>query len=256
MGVKFLDPKVNTKLSPHFSSNEFRCKCVNCLAHEFKLNSDLVDKLEKLYAKLDCSKIYVNSGYRCHNHDRAVGGSGYGQHCEGNAADIKCYRGDTIISTKEVACAAQDIGFGGIANIDYSYTAIHVDVRTSNFWKGDEAVKGGTSGTVTNDFYSYYGIKKPTSALSNIVKSMQIAIGVTADGIVGPNTIEVLSSGKYNDSKEVVTYMQTMLNSKGINCGTADGIIGNNTIDAITKLKKTTGSIKSLTREDWEYLVK
>lgn len=49
----------------------------------------------------------------------------------GNAADIVCYGADgKIISTKKVACEAQEVGFGGIGNIDSTYTAIHVDVRT------------------------------------------------------------------------------------------------------------------------------
>ncbi|MBQ9139228.1 MAG: hypothetical protein IJX61_01295, partial [Ruminococcus sp.] len=77
------------KLSEHFSLSEFRCKCG--AAHDTKLDTELVEKLEKLRKKLECSKIIVNSGYRCSAHDRRVGGSGSGMHTKGQAADIVCY---------------------------------------------------------------------------------------------------------------------------------------------------------------------
>ena len=76
----------NTQLSAHFNAKEFRCKCGK--VHAFSISNELVDKLEKLYAALNCSKIIVTSGYRCHTHDKNVGGSGTGQHTLGNAADI------------------------------------------------------------------------------------------------------------------------------------------------------------------------
>ena len=146
-----------TQLSAHFNVREFRCKCGK--THDTEINPNLVTNLEKLYRALSCSKIIVTSGYRCPDHDKAVGGNGTGQHTKGNAADIICYgQGGNIISTKKVACKAQDIGFRGIGNIDSTYTAIHVDVRTGAKWYGDEAVRGGTSGSVTDDFYRYYAV--------------------------------------------------------------------------------------------------
>ena len=104
----------NTQLSPHFNAQEFRCKCGK--AHDFQIDDDLITKLEALYAALNCSKIIVTSGFRCSAHDKAVKGSGTGQHARGKAADICCYGQDgQPISSKTVCCKAQDIGFGGIA---------------------------------------------------------------------------------------------------------------------------------------------
>lgn len=77
---------------------------------------------------------------------------------EPSAADIVCYGSDgNIISAKIVTCAAQDIGFPGIANINKKYTAVHVDVRDSNTYRGDE-VKGTRS--VTDDFYNYWNLTR------------------------------------------------------------------------------------------------
>lgn len=144
-----------TQLSPHFNVSEFRCKCGR--EHEILIADELIQKLEKLYAALNCSKIIVTSGYRCTAHDKSVGGSSKGQHTKGNAADICCYGQDgQPISSKTVCCKAQDIGFTGIANITAAYIYTHVDVRTGSKWYGDE-VKGNS--TVTSDFYQYFGIQ-------------------------------------------------------------------------------------------------
>ena len=152
-----------TQLSPHFNAREFRCSCGK--SHETLLASELVDKLEALYAALNCSKIIVTSGYRCPEHDKAVGGTSSGQHTKGTAADVCCYgHSGQPISSKTVCCKAQDLGFTGIANITSSYQYTHLDVRTSRKWYGDET-KG--NGTVTDDFYSYYNISKTSDSEKN-----------------------------------------------------------------------------------------
>ena len=152
-----------TQLSPHFNAREFRCSCGK--SHETLLASELVDKLEALYTALNCSKIIVTSGYRCPEHDKAVGGTSSGQHTKGTAADVCCYgHSGQPISSKTVCCKAQDLGFTGIANITSSYQYTHLDVRTSGKWYGDET-KG--NGTVTDDFYKYYNISKTSDSEKN-----------------------------------------------------------------------------------------
>lgn len=100
-----------------------------------------------------------------------MGGNVNGQHTKGNAADICCYgQNGQPISSKTVCCKAQDIGFGGIANIDTSYQYTHVDVRTGSKWYGDE-VHGNNS--VTNDFYSYFGIRKEDK---NHMKGIDVSV--------------------------------------------------------------------------------
>lgn len=154
--IKKFESGDKSQLSPHFNVPEFKCKCGK--EHEILISTKLVDKLEKLYSALNCSKIIVTSGYRCTAHDKNAGGSGSGQHTKGNAADICCYGQDgQPISSKTVCCKAQDIGFGGIANITAEYKYTHVDVRTNSKWYGDET-KGNS--IVTSDFYQYFDIQK------------------------------------------------------------------------------------------------
>ena len=154
----------NDMLTPHFRVGEFKCKCGG--NHGIKLDCELVEKLEELRTYLDCSRIIINSGFRCPEHDRRVGGNGGGMHTKGQAADIVCYdRQGDIISAGVVCCAAQEVGFNGIANIDNTYTAVHVDTRSGSKWYGDEAVPGGTSSSVCEDFYEYYPDVKPVGEI-------------------------------------------------------------------------------------------
>ena len=166
-----------TQLSPHFNAREFRCSCGK--SHETLIASELVDKLEALYTALNCSKIIVTSGYRCPEHDKAVGGTSSGQHTKGTAADVCCYGQDgQPISSKTICCKAQDLGFTGIANITSSYQYTHLDVRTGYRWLGDET-KG--NGTVTEDFYKYFGIEKAESKTKNILKGIDVSY---AQGVI------------------------------------------------------------------------
>lgn len=170
MAVRTYKFNDTTQLSPHFNVKEFKCKCGG--SHDILISDELVDKLEKLYAKLNCSKIIITSGYRCAAHDKNVGGSGTGQHTKGNAADTCCYGQDgQPIPSKIVCCAAQDIGFSGIANINTSYQYTHVDVRSGSKWYGDET-KGNSS--VTTDFYKYFGTKKESDSME--MKGIDVSV--------------------------------------------------------------------------------
>ena len=144
-----------TQISKHFNVQEFKCKCGK--NHDILINLNLVWQLEKIMDILKCSMTIINSGYRCPDYDKKIGGF-VGQHGVGNAADAVFYdKNKKVISTKIISCVAQDLGLGGIANITKTYTAIHLDVRTINIWKGDECVNNNT---VTSDFYKYYGLTK------------------------------------------------------------------------------------------------
>ena len=172
MAVRSYNFDDNTQLSTHFNVQEFRCKCSQ--HHEILVAEELVDKLEKLYTKLNCSKIIVTSGMRCPSYDISIGGNGGGQHPLGKAADVVCYnQNGERISSKLVCCTAQDLGFGGIANIDTTYTATHLDVRTSNIWYGNEVINYHT---VTDDFYQYYGISRQNIKVVSAMKGIDVSV--------------------------------------------------------------------------------
>ncbi len=132
------------KLSDHFKVKEFSSKSgTKVYSDKVKIHNKLIEILEALYAKLDCSMIIVNSGYRTSEHDKAVGGSGDGYHCKGQAADIICYdKNKKIIDAKTVCITLDEMG--GIYGIGYiSERAVHVDTRLKDKkWYGDETKFG------------------------------------------------------------------------------------------------------------------
>lgn len=176
------------QLTEHFNSAEFRCKCGN--PHDYLVDETLVNQLEQLFVKIPelfdvpVSKIVLTSGYRCSAHDSsaAVGGYGSGPHVDGKAADIICYDADMKpISSKLVCCAAQELGFLGIANITKDYIYTHLDTKERRTARGDVYKWFGnecySNNTVTNDFWTYYGLTKKTNkSQAEVVKSMGIDV--------------------------------------------------------------------------------
>ncbi len=164
------------QLTEHFNSSEFRCKpdTKHNAQHEYKIDDDLVQNLEKLFTVIpqlfgiEISKICLTSGYRCPTHDKAVGGLGSGPHVDGYAADIIVYdKQGSPVSSKIVCCAAQEIGFRGIANITDAYIYTHCDMKDrknangqSYRWFGNEVYGNGI---VTGDFWTYYGLSPKTN---------------------------------------------------------------------------------------------
>lgn len=141
------------KISTHFHSTEFRCKC-GC--GKIKIDENLVNKVERIFSKLNASKCIVSSGYRCPNYDKRIGGF-VGRHAEGLAMDCVFYdKKGAIIPSKIVLCVAQDLGeLRGMAKINNNY--VHLDNRASGKYMGDETK---SNSTVTNNFYSYFGVSK------------------------------------------------------------------------------------------------
>ena len=73
----------------NFRINEFVCHCGCEMPPEARQNiealvANVLDPLREAYGK----PIYVNSGYRCEKHNKAVGGVPKSQHMLGQAADI------------------------------------------------------------------------------------------------------------------------------------------------------------------------
>ena len=121
----------------------------------------LIEVLEALFNKLDCSKIIVNSGYRTKEHDEYVGGNGAGQHTLGRAADITCYdKKGRVIPAQYVCVALEDMG--NIYGIGYiTPTSTHVDTRSKDKkWWGDETKSGAPniSRLGYNSFHDYFKI--------------------------------------------------------------------------------------------------
>ena len=239
----------NMQLTTHLQAREFQCKCNKC--HDFSINERLPQMLEKVVELLGADHIYISSGYRCPAHDKAVGGAGKGQHTYGNAADFAIEKDGKFIDPRVIAAVAEEVGFGGIGRINLQY--IHCDVRTSNFWRGDEYA-GATNYSLfdyrKNNYWNYYGLKRsdyiksepvpePVAELS-LEKQLQTVLNkmgenLAVDGVIGEKTLAALKKHNINkgESGEFVKVMQKILNDKGYDCGEADGVAGDKTVQAI-----------------------
>ncbi|GAB6139911.1 hypothetical protein JCM14076_06400 [Methylosoma difficile] len=113
-----------TKLSEHFDSKEFACRC-GC--GESDVNPTLIKTLELIRESIDLP-IKVISGRRCAKHNRAVGGAKNSQHKLGNAADIQV----AGLSPKEVHAIIEQIHKekkAHIGGLGLYRTFVHIDMR-------------------------------------------------------------------------------------------------------------------------------
>lgn len=157
MAVKTYSKKTqgNVFCSPHTQVKEMACKDGT---DKVLVDETLMSMIEKLFAKLNCKKYIISSGYRTPSHDKKVGGSGKGQHTLGKAVDACFYdKQGKVIPAQIVCCAAQDLGFKGIANISAKYQYVHLDMRDSGRYYGDEIKNFNT---VTDNFYKYFNVSK------------------------------------------------------------------------------------------------
>lgn len=106
----------------YFSESEFRCKHCGQLPPG-GMDRALLLKLDALRERVGAA-IIVTSGYRCPDHNAAVGGVSNSQHVRGTAADIFA----PGVGVDELADAAVAVGFDGVGRY-YGAGFVHVDTR-------------------------------------------------------------------------------------------------------------------------------
>lgn len=179
----------NTKLSSNFSVREFECKCGKC--KNTLIDSQLVKYLQLIRNHFG-KAVTITSGYRCADHNKAVGGASKSKHTLGQAADIKVQG----VEPKEVAKYAESIGVKGIGLYD---TFTHIDSRASKaFWYGNNEeyresfINPSNSPTntevaTTNKIVIFLPTLRK-GASNKYVNVLQALLGIFMDGVYGTNT--------------------------------------------------------------------
>jgi uncharacterized protein YcbK (DUF882 family) len=112
---------VRTPITKSFSSTEFDCKCVLPSCTKTLINIEHVTKLQELRDKW--GSITITSGFRCAEHNKAIGGEKNSIHMQGSATDI-------VVASKtpnEVQESLKDWN-GGLGRYK---TFTHIDSRGS-----------------------------------------------------------------------------------------------------------------------------
>ena len=148
--------KGDIKLSEHFNLSEFQC---HDGTDKIILNPELINVLERLYAKLGAAAINITSGYRTPSHSVSVGGYSTDQHTQGNAADITVKRkAGSLFTSTQIVCALEDLNHqGGIGRINTT-ESVHVDVRGYKCWFDECANE-----KIIDSWYDYLRIRRPSA---------------------------------------------------------------------------------------------
>ena len=125
--------KINDiELTEYISLYEFECPCCK----RVMLSPDLFTRLNHLRMVIN-RPIYINSGYRCPEENKRVGGVPGSYHLLGMAVDIHVK--DYLLS--DLLLFAQEMGFKGIGFYEKK-GFLHLDMRPGlkRFWKGKELI--------------------------------------------------------------------------------------------------------------------
>lgn len=120
--VKIYKKGSGIQLSPHFTSDDFDCKCSLPTCDHTLIDDDLIDGLEMLWVRVD--GLWLSSGFRCGAHNRAVGGEPGSYHMLGKAGDAQSHSLPQQVQT--IAGSIFVFKNGGIGR---GKTFTHLDVR-------------------------------------------------------------------------------------------------------------------------------
>lgn len=119
-----ISSRMQEMLSRHFRAREFQTGNCNIVI----VSNLLLRILDTLRDKIN-EPIYINSGYRTPEHNKAIGGSTLSYHMYGMAADIRAKT-----KTPAELYSLLDKMLKGWGGLELHDTFVHVDTRT-NEWR-------------------------------------------------------------------------------------------------------------------------
>ena len=168
----------NTK----FTYGEFKCYDEN----ELLVIKALPAALETLYKFMNMSNMTITKGYLSDDYIKKNPGPCVlnKRHANGYAADVICYDANgKIIPSEYVCCAAQLLGFTGIATVP-RVEMTHLDVRPTNtsLWTIEDKFDGADIRKKGyKDFFDYFKLtEKDLEKYTKMTKTEETAIKVKA----------------------------------------------------------------------------
>lgn len=123
-----MERRASMEISKNFKRQEFACKC-GCGYNV--VDAELLIVLETIRYHIK-EPIYINSGCRCVDHNKSIGGDDNSQHLVGKAADIVARR----TSPSKIASLVENL-YPGQYGVGRYNGFTHIDVRDDCArWKG------------------------------------------------------------------------------------------------------------------------
>ena len=174
-------------LTKNFTRAEFQCSC-GC--SQQTLDTELAEKLQLIRDKLG-TPITITSGYRCIQHNAAVGGSSTSRHRYGMAADWRTqYRS---VNPVALGIIAQAVGFGGVGIYWHRMGAFcHVDTRQAKAtWL---CTASGSYQYTSYNAFILPTIRQGSTGATNrsAIIMLQKLLKLKEDGNFGPETDKAL----------------------------------------------------------------
>nr|WP_029767048.1 D-Ala-D-Ala carboxypeptidase family metallohydrolase [Pseudomonas sp. P818] len=110
---------------PNFSLAELRCKCGRCGSTGAEMDSEFMDKLQRLRSAFG-KPMVLSSAYRCPRHPVEAKKTAPGEHCTGKAVDV-AIRGPEALRLLQLAL---ELGFTRIG-VSQKGTARFLHLGTS-----------------------------------------------------------------------------------------------------------------------------
>lgn len=227
MAIKTYKKYDDQKVASNFRAREFDCQGRGCCTTT-PVDEKLVAYLQQI--RTHFGKPVHITAYRCKTHNANVANAAPNSyHCYGMAADFHI----DGIAPAQIAKYAESIGIKGIGLYD---TFVHIDTRTSkSFWYSHAQQRRTTfGGAPKEEAYTLYAF----------IWDVQNAVGVTVDGIAGPETLSktVTLSACKNRAHKAVQAVQKRLFALGYTeVGEADGIAGAKFTAAVTHFQRDNG---------------
>lgn len=143
-----------------FTYGDFACSGDDTMV----VSKSLPVALEKLMEFMNLSKIRIMRGYEgtVQNTSVAYNCNLHSRHANGYAADIICYdKSGVAILSKYICCAAQLLGFPGIAMcLTPAGVMTHLDVRSNSLWCVESKSDLDIRKLGYKDFFDYFSMKE------------------------------------------------------------------------------------------------
>lgn len=199
--IKTFKKTAEKQLTKHFRLSEIHCHGKKC-CNKTKLDTAVVKLAEKMRVALGVA-FTVESGFRCDEHNRAVGGANGSGHCKGTALDLTTEN----VSRERLAVLAELVGVPriGIYKTDNKKCMIHIGTGNKCHWIN--------TGNYLATSHSFLGGEwaKPTGKVSA------------------------------NSKRKHIRFVQGWLFAKGFYSGDIDGDWGKKTQVAVDKFRKANG---------------